>query len=1147
MHIDMLRSSIRSCLKYTITSGILLICFGFYALAQNPTGTIVGTVKDPSGAVIAGASVTATNRATGLTRNFATQNQGTFRFENLPPGKYEVRVEAQGFATQTQTMEVRVGSVTESTFSMTIGAVTEVIEVSGASMLVSTTESVLNSTFSQSQIDDLPINGRSFLSVATLDPGTTVSYMVGTSSIPTFNSATRISIASPFTGELANVQANIQVDGIRVNDRRVGNTSINFSADTVQEFQLNTLTFDLSAGTSASGVVNTVTRSGGNEYHGSAFIFFRDHNMAAYPGYARSALSPDPYFARKHIGFTLSGPISQDKLMFFASYERNNQVGARSIEFPDPLLYNFNHVGRLPTNGNLGGIRLDYQASEKHNAFLRYNVDQNLTGVAPNYLESYWSNVDNFANQIVTGVTSVFTPTIVNDFRFGFSYFRMLIDNLSPEECARAAGNPDFCVGMGGPRISFNVGGLTIGTHFSFPEGYHQRTYQFTDNIRWTKGTHNISLGGTWDHMNAFGRMNNDTRGAYGTWTPTQLLSINPEMYDALPPSLRGEPGTVVTIPDLMQLPLRGAISTSVGDSIYPSSYRRDELQKNDDFRLYFQDGWNIRPAFTLNYGLAWSGSTTVPVYHMLPWPQYMAPLRIGLDVIPNDWSNWDAALGFAWSPGGGGKTVIRSSISSHAASQNRLIDKWNDQNMRSPAGSGIYAVTSAAVANPKAGQPGQPDTLNFTDPADFTAQDAFDYFPTVKSELEKLFSGYDGKDLSITNIEVIKQTSAGGMNSIMDSDTKNPYSIQFNVGVQREIVHNLGLSVDYVMIRSLKFGAADVYSLDINRWGRFSDYTIDPNTGVANIGPFQNPVLPVCTPAQAGDPKAQCATGPINLRLSNRNGRYNSLQFKLDRRFVGGLQFSVTYALTKTTAHNSIVSWDDLDAGYGISANPKHKFTANATWDVPKYNGDQKLLRGLANGWQLSSIVQGLSGAPKDVTFGNAWAGTDFDLNGDGFKYFRLPGMDMTTWGWSVGADDIRRLVDEYNATYPAPANVALKDVPRSQRDAQGRAFNYVVLPDNFSNNDSFWTADLRLSRTISFREDIKLRLIAEGFNILNISNLTGYSSILDAYVRPAVTGGEPSLPPRGLLFGQPTSRTQSVFGSGGPRAFQFAARLTF
>jgi hypothetical protein len=1124
-------------LKHIATTVILLMSFGSFALAQNPTGAIHGTVKDPSGAVIAGALVTATNMATGASRNFTTENTGTFRLENLQPGEYQVKVEMQGFSTQTQTLVVQVGSTTTSNFSLKIGQTSEVVEVTGAAQVVSTTEAVLNRAFSQAQIDDLPMNGRSFLSIATLDPGATITYMVGDTTTPTFNSGTRIAIASPFTGELANVQANIQVDGIRVNDRTVGNTSQNFSADSVQEFQLNTLTFDLSSGTSASGVVNTVTRSGGNDYHGSAFVYFRDHNIAAYPALTRSSLNPDPYFQRKQSGFTFSGPVRKDKLMFFVNYERNNQVGARSIEFTDPLVYRFNHVGRLPSNANVGGLRLDYQAGKNHNAFLRYNVDQNLTGVGPTTMESYWSIADNFANQIVTGVTSVFKPTIVNDFRFGFSYFRMLIDHLTEEQCKVAAGNPEFCYGLGGPRITFNVGGLYIGNHFSFPEGRHQRNYQFTDNVRWSKGTHNISFGGTWEHMNIFGRMNNDTQGAFTTYTPVQLQGLNLQIYNALPASLRSVPGTKVTMQDLLQLPVSGVLTTAVGDSIYPSSYRRDELTGNDGFRFYIQDGWQMHPKLSLNYGLAWSGETSVPVYHMLPWPQYLAPLGIGLGVIPNDWSNFDAALGFAFSPGG--KTVIRAGISNHFASQNRLIDRWNDQNMRSPAGSGLYAVSSASLANPKAGQPGQPATLNFAAPANFTGQEMLDYLPTMKAQFSQMFSIYNGKDTSITNIEVIKQTSAGGMNSIMDASAKNPYSIQFNAGVQREIARNLGISVDYVMIHSVKFGAADVYNLDFNQWNRFSDYTINPNTGAAS--PVRNPILPACSPAQSLDPKAKCSNGPINVRMSGRSGRYNSLQVKLDRRFSNSFQLSATYARSQTTAHNSLISVTNYNAGYGISANPKHKFTANATWDTPKYAGGQKLLRGLANGWQLSTIIQGITGTPKDVTLGS------YDPDGDGISYFRLPGMDINTYGWSVNNDDIKRLVDNYNKTYPAPANVALKDIPRSQRDAQGRAYPYVVLPNNFRYNDSFWTGDLRLSRTIRIREKASLRIIAEGFNILNISNLTGYSSTLDAYVRPAVTGGTPTLPSTFPLFGQPTSRTQSVFGTGGPRAFQFAARVAF
>jgi hypothetical protein len=1112
------------------------------ALSQNPTGAIIGTVTDPSNAVIAGANVTATNADTGLSRVVTTSNLGTFRFENLQPGEYQVKAEAQGFATQTQKLVVRVANITTSNFAMSIGQSSEIVEVTGAAAIVSTTQSTISTVFNRVQVDTLPLNGRSFLSVGMLDPGSIVQYNAGESTmLPVFNSATRVSIASPFTGEVANVQANIQVDGIRVNDRYTGNTSQNFSAESVQEFQLNTLTFDLSSGTSASGVVNTVSRSGTSEYHGSAFFFFRDHNMAAYPAFKRSAFNPDPYFARKQYGFYLSGPVGTDRLLFFANYERNNQVGARTIQFTDPLAYSFNHIGKLPSNANVGGIRLDYKLAPTHNMFFRFNVDQNRAVVGGATLESTWLATDNFAYQTVLGVTSVLRPTLVNDFRFGFSYFREFMAAPTMEECTSVSGRADFCVGLGGPRINF-MGGLSIGMDFSLPQDRHQRTNQFTDNVSWTKGTHTIRFGGNWEHMWAHGSVNVYRMGAFSTYSPTALQQLNQALYNALPASLRSVPGTTPTITEMLQLPMSGAFQIGLGDPSWPNSYKQKELLPNDLIRFYIQDGWQVRPKFTFNYGLAWSMETQIP-YHKLDWPAYVTPLGLNREIIPMEYNHWEPAVGLAWSPGKGNKTVFRASASLHWASQNRTVDRMSDQNYRSPAGSsGVMSLTTASLANPKAGQPGQPATLNFSSPAAFTGQDMVNYIPTATALLSQIVSKYDGTDLSVRNIELLKQTSAGATNWIFDGNYHTPYSVQFNVGFSREIARNLGLSADYIMIRSVHFGANDVFTIDINRWNHITGYSIDPNTGAVPAASLvRTPVLPVCTPAQSQDPKALCSSGPITYAFAMQAGRYNSLQIRLERRFSRGLQFTGTYARSKTTAYNGIARFDNYKDSYGITANPKHKMTANATWTVPEYKGSRKLLRGLFNTWQLSAIMQMQTGLPINVTLGT------YDPVGDGINNFRLPGMDVTTFGWSVSKDDIRRLVDAYNAKYPAPANVALKDVPRANRDAQGRAFPYVVLPQDFANNDSFMTHDLRLSRTFNIREKVRLHVNAEGFNIFNIANLTTFSGTLDAYVRPAATGGTPALPAQGLLFGQPQNRVSAIFGTGGPRAFQVSARLSF
>lgn len=168
-------------------------------------------------------------------------------------------------------------------------------------------------------------------------------------------------------------------------------------------------------------------------------------------------------------------------------------------------------------------------------------------------------------------------------------------------------------------------------------------------------------------------------------------------------------------------------------------------------------------------------------------------------------------------------------------------------------------------------------------------------------------------------------------------------------------------------------------------------------------------------------------------------------------------------------------------------------------------------------------------------------------DPEGDGLFTFRLPGTGINSFGRGHDADDIRKLVDAYNATYPAPQSATLAQIGRANRDALGTAYPYIVLPDDFSSGDSFLTHDLRLTRIISISEKVKLNLIAEGFNIFNIANLTGHSGSLAsaAYIRPTAT--VPGRPNPNNNFGRATNRVSPIFGTGGPRAFQFAARLSF
>jgi len=271
---------------------------------------------------------------------------------------------------------------------------------------------------------------------------------------------------------------------------------------------------------------------------------------------------------------------------------------------------------------------------------------------------------------------------------------------------------------------------------------------------------------------------------------------------------------------------------------------------------------------------------------------------------------------------------------------------------------------------------------------------------------------------------------------------------------------------------------------------------------------------------------------------------RYSALQVKVDKRFSQSFLFTGAYALSRYTTLVSISDNNNLHEGHGISGgNPRHRFTFSGIWELPKYKGDQRFLRGLLNDWQVSALMEMRTGSPASVTLGT------FDVEGDGTFTFRLPGTGVSSFGYNMNADDIRKLVDQYNATFPASKDTMLTGIPVGrQRDAIGTAFPFVVLPNNFQPDDSFLTHDLRVTRSIRITEKVRLNLIGEGFNIFNIANLTDYGGTLNSYIRPTQPGTVGRNPTQNeFTFGQPGNRVNPIFGTGGPRAFQLAARLSF
>jgi len=385
----------------------------------------------------------------------------------------------------------------------------------------------------------------------------------------------------------------------------------------VQEFQTSTVNYDLGTGITSTGSINIVTRSGGNDFHGSGYFFYRDHNMAAYPGLARSTLDPNPFFARRNPGVWISGPIAKDKLFFFFNYEYTNQVQAIQVQPDLPSVAGLENVFSSPYAQKSVTARFDYHLSDKHNLFLRYSHDGNNgfgpqgTGAAE---PSVWTDEVNWADQGVFGVTSVLKPTMVNDFRFAMFYWER-VNTLPPQsQCASP------CVGWG---IS---GGLSFvgSSNFSFgnnaitPQIGNQHRYQYMDSLNWQKGSHRITFGGQF--------YEDESPIGWGFCTPACEGTISPEYVRSVLPATAVStyfptlPTKITSTADLLNVPIYSIQASAsggigLGSANNPGPYQQNGFENNRP-DVFVADTWKVLPNLTLNLGLQYereSGHTVDP------------------------------------------------------------------------------------------------------------------------------------------------------------------------------------------------------------------------------------------------------------------------------------------------------------------------------------------------------------------------------------------------------------------------------------------------------------------------------------------------------------------------------------------------------
>ncbi|HTP34885.1 MAG TPA: carboxypeptidase-like regulatory domain-containing protein [Candidatus Acidoferrales bacterium] len=1041
-----------------------LACFISVVLckAQTPSGTIAGLVSDPSGGRVTGAKVRLLGESTGLDRNMITSERGDYSFAALLPGEYEIRVEATGFEHVTRRAIVEAGATTSADFTLAFGDVKQSVEVnSAATPQIQFDTHTVGGVITNVQIEGLPLNGRNFLELAKLEPGVQPPS-------PSNNSRVFVPILGAPGGNTGagGRGTRVTVDGGSIMAVGSFGAQMGFSQEVVQEFQLSFANFDLSTGITDAGAINVVTRSGGNDFHGAALYFFRDHTLSAYPALSRDPANPDPFFQRSQFGLAGGGPVRRDRVFFFADWERNEQRGVRDTTLLDPEFARFSRITTTPLFGDQLSLRIDARMSDSQTAFVRYSHDGSRTyGPSPSMgngmmaYPSQWSRQYAWTDQSLIGIASVLSPSLVNEFRF--SYFFSSTGEARPEE-----EDCPGCLGMGSPAINISQSSLYIGS--SGTDSNLGRRFHLNDIATWEHSSHRVRFGVDGEY----------NRGGILAWAnePATLTLWSPAQARQYGLPL---PAVFQTVDDILRLPLQN-VAISVGDPRVPQQ-GGGTVRHWPAGRAYAQDSWRLRTGMVVNYGLAWEIDRNLN--YDLRKPDLFIPLlgAGGLGPPRKSWTNFSPVVGIAWSPEHGPKTVIRAGAGLY---YEPLTSPGPDGERIAlgPPGLGRQTSTGSALQNSLPGIPGVPigAALNFTQPTAFTGADFLAILPSLRAGLVQSLSG---SDPALQAVQVTKLLTGGG---VYPSDYKIPSALHASIGIQREIAKDFVLSADFV---NRHFVHLTLGAVDLNHYNSF-------------VNGIPSPVIPVCTDAQKADPQAICSKGAIGVQEWEGRATYRGVLLRADKRFSHGFQLLASYAYSSNTGTNTgngfnLYNW--LQNAGPLPNDLTHTLNVAGTTKVP---------------WHLEV---GLNFAYSSAPPFSAYVGA-IDFNGDGNTGDLLPGTTVGAFNRGMERSDLERLVAKFNGNYAGT------------KDAAGRLIRPLALPGHYSFGDDFQSLDLRVTRSFLFQDRWRLSIVGEVFNLYNAANLNGYSGDLTS------TG-----------FGQPTGRATQIFGSGGPRAFQLAVKVSY
>jgi Carboxypeptidase regulatory-like domain len=456
----------------TLALAATLLAGNAYA---DATATLRGRVTDAQEAALPGATVTLRQAATGAERETLTDARGSFVVSELPPGDYVIEAAAPGFAKRTfPAITLRVGQYAEVRLALAPAALSEKVEVQADALTVQDLTSVVGSVLGSDKIEQMPLNGRNFLELAFLVPGNAPA--------PNFDPTKTNSVVVSSAGQLGR-GGNITVDGADNNDDVVGGTLQNLPQDAIQEFQIATSRFSAEIGRSAGSAINVVTRSGGDEWKGTAAFYLRDDALQSLPATFDESQSEAPGFSRKQYALSAGGPVVKDKLFWFGAVEYRDQDGAVLVGRRDSAARAFvRDLAPAPLTDFLGTTRLDFTPDANDRLSLRYSIERAEDTGASTLDRALGSasqrqTSENRYHSLLSTWTHILGARAANTLSVHWNRFRNSIDPVAA-----------------GPQLTYPS--LQDGSSFRVPQGTDQSRFQVSDSFSLALGNHGLRFGG---------------------------------------------------------------------------------------------------------------------------------------------------------------------------------------------------------------------------------------------------------------------------------------------------------------------------------------------------------------------------------------------------------------------------------------------------------------------------------------------------------------------------------------------------------------------------------------------------------------------------------------------------------------------------